>query len=195
MMNKTLNFLGRMLCVGVIFVGAASSCVGYYSIGTGLTTAFPQYPRWKPVLVQLHLHHEQLIAGGLIAIVLGFLSGFILLQLQGKPSSHGTAKWAGFWEVLRAGLSPRHGPRFILGRRGRQTVALSQKLQCEHALIMAPNGQFKTSGFIMPNLLEERGQRGLVIHDIKGELLKVCGGALSKYLQVVVFAPMDLSLS
>src|SRR5487761_387041 len=104
MMNKVLNWLGRMVCVGVIIVGAASSYIGYYSIGTGLLTLFPQYPRLKPYLEQFHLHHEQLIAGGLIAIVLGFLSGFILMQLQGKPSSRGTAKWAGFWEVLRAGL-------------------------------------------------------------------------------------------
>ena len=195
MMNKALNYLGRLLCVGVILVGAASLCVGYYSTSTDLLTAFSQYPRLHPWLLQAHLHHQQLITDGVIAVVLAFLCGFTLLLFVGKIATHGSAKWAGFWECLFARLMPLRGPRFRLGRRSIRNIALPSKLQREHVIIMAPSGQFKTSGFIEPNLFEERGERGLVIFDIKGELLKTCGGALSTHLKVVAFAPMDLSIS
>ena len=195
-MNKALNFLARLLCAGIVAVGAVSVAVGGWSTDRSLVDGFVStYPHAKPYAAWIALHHMQLIIGGAIAIALAFAVGYSLMRLLGKPSSHGSARWASVLEVWQAGLAPHRGPRFVLGHRGLQILALSEKLQREHALIVAPNGQFKTSGFIIPNLLEERGLRGLVIHDVKGELLKVCAGALSHYLPVVVWAPARMEIS
>jgi len=60
----------------------------------------------------------------------------------------------------------------VLGRIGRRLVALPERDQYEHLLLVAPTGAGKTSGVILPNLLAEPGTRSLVITDPKRELLR-----------------------
>ena len=47
----------------------------------------------------------------------------------------------------------------------------------------------------MPNLLQERGDRGVLSNDPKGEQYEKCVGALSQRMTVVAFAPSRLDIS
>ena len=78
----------------------------------------------------------------------------------------------------------------MLGKTAvRRTVSLSERQQESNILLTAPVGSGKSSGIIIPNLLRERGSRSLFISDVKGELLRVTGGAVSRYHKVYVFSP------
>jgi type IV secretion system protein VirD4 len=80
--------------------------------------------------------------------------------------------------------------RLVLGKTAiGRTVSLSERQQESNILLTAPVGSGKSSGIIIPNLLRERGSRSLFISDVKGELLRVTGGAVSRYHDVYVFAP------
>ena len=85
------------------------------------------------------------------------------------------------------------GPESLLelGWRGhrRTMIALTEKQQESHVLIVAPSGKRKSSGFFIPALLQERGHRSLIINDVKDELYRLTAGAVSRYHQVFVFSP------
>lgn len=201
MLNTALNWVLRMVCCAIIFLGSAAIFAGSYLTDSAFVELFKTesyYPHIQHLHGQLVPHHQQLLVGGTSAVVLALLCGFLLLflaQQSSTTSDHGSAKWAGFWTIVCAHLAPLRRPRFILGKRGLLTVALPKHLQYQQVIIVAPNGQWKTTGFITPNLFEERGQRGIITFDLKGELLQVCGGALSRYLQVLVWAPLELPTS
>jgi len=76
-----------------------------------------------------------------------------------------------------------------VGRRGKYTIALTERQQESHVLIVAPTGKRKSSGFFIPALLQERGHRSLLINDVKGELYQMCAGALSRYHDIWVYSP------
>jgi len=92
-------------------------------------------------------------------------------------TTHGDAHLATPRE-LRA-LRDRGGPLLLgrLGRRGKR-VCLDQATQALNTLVVGPPGSGKSAGVIIPNLLRERGGRSLVVTDLKGELLRLCGRAL-----------------
>jgi len=136
--------------------------------------------------VRLLTHAELAVLGvGLLAVLAGtvgrglwFLLMLAVMRRRAQPgTSHGSARWASGAEL--AALRPRPGHAdLVLGRVGRQLVALPERDQYEHLLLVAPTGAGKTSGVILPNLLAEPGTRSLVITDPKRELLRKSTPAL-----------------
>jgi len=98
------------------------------------------------------------------------------IEAQG---THGDAHLATPRE-LRA-LRDRGSPLLLgrLGQRG-QRVCLDQAMQALNTLVVGPPGSGKSAGVIIPNLLRELGDRSLVVTDLKGELLRLCGRVLSR---------------
>ncbi len=96
-------------------------------------------------------------------------------------TAHGSARWMTRSE-MRA-LADRGAP-LMLGRSGGTTVALPRDLQVLNVLLVGPPNTGKSAGFIIPNLLREKGERSLVITDMKGELLTKAGRALAVHHDV-----------
>ena len=74
-------------------------------------------------------------------------------------------------------------------QRSRQLLALDQRKQEEHILVVGPTGRGKTTAIILPGLLTETGSRSLFAIDPKTELYSKTAGALSRNYQVWQFAP------
>ena len=101
-----------------------------------------------------------------------------------KPSTaHGSARWMTKAEMRRL---PYTGAPLLLGERDGVSVAMDRDLQVLNTLLIGPIGSGKTSGFILPNLLRETGERDLVIADLKMALLQKAYTHLSKYYDVWV---------
>ena len=149
-----------------------------------------------------------------VPLLLPMLAAFgsaLLFKPRQQPSLHGTAHWATLGELKRAKLVPdtkgqqlllaspseaghngqSQAPESLLliGYRGRYPVALTERQQESHVLIVAPTGKRKSSGFFIPALLAERGHRSMLINDVKGELFSLCGGAMTRYHNVLLFSP------
>ena len=138
------------------------------------------YTRPDHARVQLFTHLELAVfAAGIAAFLartlgrgLWFLLMLRVMQRRARPgTSHGSAHWATGTEL--AALRPRPGHAdLVVGRVGRHLVAIPERDQYEHLLLVAPTGAGKTSGVILPNLLAESGTRSLVVTDPKRELLR-----------------------
>jgi type IV secretion system protein VirD4 len=87
--------------------------------------------------------------------------------------------------LRRTGLASQ----FLVGSYHGRLMALSEKQQEEHLLIVAPTGSGKSSLEIIPNLLREQGSRSLFIADLKNELYRITAGALARSHQVWWFNP------
>lgn len=115
-----------------------------------------------------------------IVAIIGWRVGWFMMTQPGRiavGTTHGDAHLATGRE-LRA-LRDRGGP-LLLGRQGRRggRVCLDQAMQALNTLIVGPPGSGKSAGVIIPNVLRERGDRSLVLTDLKGELLRLCGRVL-----------------
>ena len=105
------------------------------------------------------------IVGGFAAVGLvasAALSGQALTRF-GSTNFQGTA------ELRRNGFFGKAGTGFIVGkttRPGRKGRMLSSRT-FPHALVVAPTGRGKTTGFVIPNLLTFKGSA--VVLDVKGE--------------------------
>jgi len=101
------------------------------------------------------------------------------------------ARWA-TWRDLRRYRPRRREPKIMLGRLKGKVVALVGERQYLNLLVLAPPGMGKTSGFIIPNILAERGDRwgrrgrSLIIGDLKGELARTTLPAKSRTHRCVV---------
>jgi hypothetical protein len=73
---------------------------------------------------------------------------------------------------------------FIIGRYRWRIIALSERRQEEHVLIVGPNGSGKSSLFLIRNLLRELGSRSLFVADLKNELFQATAGAVARSHQV-----------
>ena len=80
---------------------------------------------------------------------------------------------------------------FLVGVYRRRVIALVEKIQEEHVLIVGPTGSRKSTLLVIRNLLREKGSRSLFISDLKNELFRITAGALARYHQVWRFAPAD----
>jgi len=96
-------------------------------------------------------------------------------------AAHGSARWMTKGEMRAL---PYTGSPLMLGRTSGITVALSRDLQVLNVLLVGPPNTGKSAGFIIPNLLRERGERSLVVTDMKGELLTKAGRALAVHHDV-----------
>lgn len=100
---------------------------------------------------------------GLAGLLMGaVLSGSALTQF-------GRTHWQKPGEMRKRGFFSEPGTGFIIGKMGKAKG--NGKLICPkifpHALIVAPTGRGKTSGFVIPNLLTFKGSA--VVLDVKGE--------------------------
>jgi type IV secretion system protein VirD4 len=79
--------------------------------------------------------------------------------------------------------------RLVLGTSHGKEISLSEKQQESNVMTVAPIGAGKTARIVIPNLLEEPGSRSLLISDVKGELVRITAGAVSRLHMVWVFSP------
>ena len=129
-----------------------------------------------------------LIMGG--AGVTGLLMS---LAMSGSALTRfGYTHWQTRRDMKRNGFFGKPGTGFVIGKLGRPTSRapfLCSKT-FPHALIVAPTGRGKTTGFVIPNLLTWQGSA--VVLDVKGE----CYEASSRHRAaagdwVYRFAPTD----
>jgi len=118
----------------------------------------------------------------LAALVLGWRVVWFFCTRPGRieaGATHGDAHLATPRELR--GLRDRGGPLLLgrLGRRGMR-VCLDQAMQALNTLVVGPPGSGKSTALIISNLLRERGDRSLVVTDLKGELLRLCGRVLRR---------------
>ncbi|MDP9381152.1 MAG: type IV secretory system conjugative DNA transfer family protein, partial [Chloroflexota bacterium] len=150
-------------------------------------------PSWQPVRIATRSYLCLLVFAGLLATARS--KGLRLLKLLGFPyyltmwlwqirplhpgESHGSASWAS--ERTVKALTPKKGEvPLIIGYKQNRPVALSERQQYEHAFLVAPPGEGKTTTQIIPNLLREPGLRSLLISDPKRELIRACAQQLRK---------------
>lgn len=127
------------------------------------------------------------------------IGGFALLGLFISAVLSGTAltkfgltHWQTPSEMKKNGFFGTTGTGFILGKngkpQGRGKLLTSTKFP--HALIVAPTGRGKTSGFVIPNLLTFKGSA--VVLDVKGENFEATARhRASQGDKVYRFAPTD----
>lgn len=142
----------------------------------------------------LHLYRpEDLRLINLIMGGVGVAGLLMSLAMSGSALTRfGLTHWQTRREMKRNGFFGAPGTGFIIGKLGKpgaRAPFLSSTV-FPHALIVAPTGRGKTTGFVIPNLLTWQGSA--VVLDVKGE----CYEATSRHRaaqgdQVYRFAPTD----
>lgn len=136
-----------------------------------------------PTLQGKPYHPAIVIEAATLALLLAIVLWRVVWFLCTRPGhivagqTHGDAHLATTRE-LRALRD--HGGPLLLGRLGRRgmRVCLDQAMQALNSLVVGPPGSGKSTALIISNLLRERGDRSLVVTDLKGELLRLCGRVL-----------------
>lgn len=82
--------------------------------------------------------------------------------IRGRPDTHGSARWAGIWSILRAGMLGGNG--IVLGRRLGCVLRLNRD---GYALVVAKSRSGKGVGLIIPSILDAPGS--VIVTDIKAE--------------------------
>lgn len=177
-----------------LFIGVTASV-----LWLGLVTA-TLLQTWRNLLTQLqHLDQPEpsspwftvLVVTTLVTSFLWFL--VMVWCVRKPPRARGSAHWATGAEMSSYVL-PRQraeGSFLELGRYRWRRIGLTEEQQEGHLLILAPTGQGKSSRFIIPALLQERGDRSLFIIDPKSELVPITAGAVARHHRCWVFAPED----
>ena len=109
----------------------------------------------------------------IVHLIIGINAGAGLLLsavlMNDALTRFGETHWQTRAEMKRNGFFGKPGHGFILGKmgapRGRTPFVMSKVFP--HALIVAPTGRGKTTGFVIPNLLTYQGSA--VVLDVKGE--------------------------
>jgi type IV secretion system protein VirD4 len=155
------------------------------------------FGRW--ILALLHFYIGGTSMECIIFLLLFFaFMGIVFLLIRAatdKPISaetHGTSHFATSQEAQ--GFLPTQeqlnaAPWLLLGKTAQGLAALSQEYQERHVLMVAPSGQGKTSGVVIPNLLREAGDRSLFINDVKFELIATCAGWLEQRYHCIFLTP------
>ena len=128
-------------------------------------------------------------------IMVGFGIAGLLMSIAVSGSAltkFGLTHWQKSGELSKNGFYGKPGTGFILGkmskpkRKGKYLVAK----KFPHALIVAPTGRGKTTGFVIPNLLTWEGSA--VVLDVKGECFEATARHRRKQGDKVFrFAPTD----
>jgi type IV secretion system protein VirD4 len=134
------------------------------------------------------------IGAGLVAILVAIAAG-MLVWAGGVPGVgaamllvprrlHRTSRWA-TWRDLRPLQVRRAAPgSLILGRRGAHLIATQPETS---VLVIGPTRSGKTSGLVVPNLLEWRGPA--IVTSTKSELVDITAGRRSSLGPVCVYDP------
>jgi len=112
---------------------------------------------------------------------LGVLSALILVR---PKADYGSARWGGFADAKEHGFSSRTG--IVLGRVRRSI--LRQNLLA--TLVIGPPRTGKSTSVIIPTILD-LGKTSAFVHDLKGELARITGGARAAVGRVVVMNPLS----
>ncbi|ATF04025.1 Type IV secretory pathway, VirD4 component (plasmid) [Phaeobacter gallaeciensis] len=188
------------IAVGVILLTLVSAAVGYVIASAYLT--FRDYGLSAEIdffwLAQNYLdmrtvrpndfERVNLIIGGFA------LAGMLLSAvLSGSALTRfGRTHWQKAAEMARNGFFGKPGTGFILGKMGKpksRGKLITSKV-FPHALIVAPTGRGKTTGFVIPNLLTFKGSA--VVLDVKGENFEhTARHRASEGDKVFRFAPTD----
>jgi type IV secretion system protein VirD4 len=141
-------------------------------------------------LTHLHPPLWMLLLWGVTALDLTICYGlYQRWQTRSRRSTiRGSAHWASGRE-LAPYQAHKEEAALVLGRAGAVPIALSERRQCEHILLVAPQGKGKTTSIIVPGLLSEPGTRSLVAIDPKSELVSLTAGAIAERHQVWILAP------
>lgn len=188
------------LAIGVLSVTLVAIAMGYVIVSAVLTfrdsgvQAEIDFFYIAQNYLSLRLYRPEdfrlinLMMGG--AGVAGLLMS---LAMSGSALTRfGLTHWQTRREMKRNGFFGAPGTGFIIGKLGKpgsRAPFLSSTI-FPHALIVAPTGRGKTTGFVIPNLLTWQGSA--VVLDVKGE----CYEATSRHRaaqgdQVFRFAPTD----
>jgi len=109
----------------------------------------------------------------IVHLIIGICTGAgVLLSavlMNDALTKFGETHWQTHSEMKRNGFLGEAGHGFILGKMGtpKSGKPLIMSKVFPHALIVAPTGRGKTTGFVIPNLLTYRGSA--VVLDVKGE--------------------------
>ena len=126
---------------------------------------------------------------GLIAALGGIAPGLIALggaawRARAKPTitTYGSARWAEFSDIKRAGLLTNRG--VVLGLYDAEYLRHDGP---EHVLAVAPTRSGKGVGLVVPTLLTWTGST--VVHDIKGENWALTAGWRVQFSHCLMFDP------
>lgn len=124
------------------------------------------------------------LAGALWIVVAHVLAKLNLRELwQGKP--FGSAKWAGWWQLRRAGLTQKGG--LFLGRaRGRDLYHNTEG----HIITIGGAGGGKSTGLVVPALLNLT-QGSVIVTDPSGELTAITMRHRAQNGRVVLLNPFQ----
>lgn len=134
------------------------------------------------------------VAWGIYAYVLG------TRQDIRRGDEYGTAR-RGTVKEGQAYRDPKNPDNNIvltknLGIAIRPNSSVRRKVTARNVCVLGGTGANKTTGFVMPNLLQLRADRDMVVVDPKGTTLATCGHALlSAGIDVNVFNTVDMSMS
>ena len=132
----------------------------------------------------------------IVHLIIGICTGAgVLLSavlMNDALTKFGETHWQTLSEMKRSGFFGKPGHGFILGKMGtpKSGKPLIMSKVFPHALIVAPTGRGKTTGFVIPNLLTYQGSA--VVLDVKGENFEATSrhrAALGD--KVFRFAPTD----
>lgn len=165
------------IALGVISFAMLGAVLGYV-----LASAFLTF-RWFGVgadidflmlargYSELRVSHNNDIQ--IVHLIIGICTGAgVLLSavlMNDALTKFGETHWQTLSEMKRSSFFGKPGHGFILGKMGtpksRKPLIMSKVFP--HALIVAPTGRGKTTGFVIPNLLTYQGSA--VVLDVKGE--------------------------
>ncbi|HEY1245439.1 MAG TPA: IncP-type conjugal transfer protein TraG [Hyphomicrobiaceae bacterium] len=131
------------------------------------------------------------LPAGAVAALGGVLSGALAIggaaRRTGRhhaPSTYGSARWADFVDVNKAGLLRDRG--VVLGLYRDRYLRHDGP---EHVLAVAPTRSGKGVGQVLPTLLTWPGSA--VIHDIKGENWELTAGWRARFSHCLLFDPTN----
>ncbi|MAM24796.1 MAG: type VI secretion protein [Rhodobacteraceae bacterium] len=193
--------MGRgRLAVGVVLVTLVAIAIGYVIASAVLTfrdLGFQADINFSYIAENyLAFRHARPDDFRLINVIMGGagITGLLMsLAMSGSALTRfGYTHWQTRREMKRNGFFGAPGTGFVIGKLGKPTSRapfLCSKT-FPHALIVAPTGRGKTSGFVIPNLLTWQGSA--VVLDVKGE----CYEASARHRaaagdEVYRFAPTD----
>ncbi|MCV3273242.1 MULTISPECIES: type IV secretory system conjugative DNA transfer family protein [unclassified Roseobacter] len=193
--------MGRgRLAVGVVLVTLVAMAMGYAIASAVLTfrdlgfqADIDFFYIAENYLAFRHTRPDDFRLVNLIMGGAGMLGLLMSLAMSGSALTRfGTTHWQTRREMKQNGFFGDPGTGFVIGKLGKP--ASRAPFLCSktfpHALIVAPTGRGKTTGFVIPNLLVWQGSA--VVLDVKGE----CYEASARHRaavgdEVYRFAPTD----
>jgi type IV secretion system protein VirD4 len=108
-----------------------------------------------------------------------------------RPAKHAGAVWAGNRELRLLAVGEPERGRVILGRTPGLLGRLLAAEDCHSVLVFGPTGSWKTSGLVVPGVLEWSGP--LLATSVKPDLLRATLAHRARVGQVLVIDPLGAS--